>query len=74
MYTILDFYFLLGLKELAKYPNVYCKVSGMFTADPSWSVQKFIETAVKPCLEIFGVNRYYTQVDYRAIQSNILCV
>ena len=48
---------LIGLEELAKYPNVYCKASGMFTADPSWDVQKFVETAVKPCLDIFGMNR-----------------
>ena len=48
---------IIGLEELARYPNVYCKVSGFFAADPSWSIQKYVETAVKPCLEIFGMDR-----------------
>ena len=51
------YYYHSGLKELAKYPNVYCKVSGMFTADQSCDIQTFVETSAKPCLEIFGINR-----------------
>ena len=46
-----------GLQELAKLPNVYCKVSGMFATDPKWD-QRSVETVVKPCLEIFGMDRY----------------
>ncbi len=45
-----------GLQELAKYPNVYAKVSGMFATDPKWS-QQSIEDVVKPVLEIFGIDR-----------------
>ena len=45
-----------GLLELSQFPNVYCKVSGMFATDPQWD-QKSVETVVKPCLEIFGMDR-----------------
>ena len=48
----------IGLEELAKYPNVYCKVSGIFTADQSCDISTFMEICAKPCLEIFGMNRY----------------
>ena len=47
-----------GLEELSKYPNVYCKLSGVFVADQSCDVSTFMETCARPCLEIFGVNRY----------------
>ena len=48
---------LTGLEELAQFPNVYCKVSGMFATDPNWD-QKSVETVAKPCLELFGMDRY----------------
>ena len=50
-----------GLEVLAQYPNVYCKVSGLFTADKSWTVQTFAEKSAKPCMEIFGMDRYIVQ-------------
>ena len=36
-----------GLQEMARYPNVYCKASGMFATDPKWD-QKSVDTVVKP--------------------------
>lgn len=45
-----------GLTELSLYPNVYCKVSGMFFTNPSWD-QDSVTSVVKPCLEIFGMDR-----------------
>ena len=45
-----------GLEELAKCPNAYAKVSGMFATDPKWD-QQSVEDAVKPVLEIFGIDR-----------------
>ena len=47
-----------GLTVLAQYPNVYCKVSGLCTADKSWTVQTYVENSAKPCMEIFGKDRY----------------
>ena len=46
----------LGLLEMARYPNVYCKASGMFATDPKWD-QKSVDTVVKPLFEIFGFDR-----------------
>lgn len=45
-----------GLEELAQFPNVYCKVSGMFATDPKWD-KRSVETVAKPCLELFGMDR-----------------
>ena len=45
-----------GLQGLAKCPNVYCKVSGMFATDPQWD-QDSVATVVQPCLDLFGMDR-----------------
>ena len=45
------------MEDLAKCPNVYCKVSGLFHTDPKWD-QKSVESVVKPVLETFGIDRY----------------
>ena len=45
-----------GLEELAACPNVYCKVSGVFCTDSNWN-QTSVEGVVKPCLDIFGIER-----------------
>ncbi len=47
---------ILGLQELSRYPNVYCKASGMFLTDPKWD-QKSVDMVVKPLFEMFGFNR-----------------
>lgn len=41
---------------MARYPNVYCKASGMFATDPKWD-QKSVDMVVKPLFEIFGCDR-----------------
>ena len=46
-----------GLTELAKYPNAYCKVSGMFATDPKWN-KDTMAIIVLSCIEIFGIDRY----------------
>ena len=51
-----DFNFPLGLKELAKYPNVFCKISGVFATDPSWDKDS-VASVVLPCIEIFTIDR-----------------
>jgi predicted TIM-barrel fold metal-dependent hydrolase len=48
-----------GLLELARYPNVYCKASGMFATNPKWD-QESVKTVVKPLFEIFGSDRSVT--------------
>lgn len=45
-----------GLTELALQPNIYCKVSGMFSADPAWTQQSVAEV-VQPVLDTFGMDR-----------------
>ena len=47
---------LAGLTELAQQPNVYCKVSGVFATDKSWT-QQSVADVVQPILEIFGMDR-----------------
>ena len=59
---------LAGLEELAKCPNVYAKVSGMFATDPKWD-QQSVEDVVKPVLEIFGIDRLV--FEYRASHSGM---
>ena len=57
-------FLIIGLDELAKCPNVYCKVSGALGADPHWDQESFTKS-VKPCLEAFGMDRYInTFVNY----------
>ena len=46
----------IGLQELAKYPNVYCKASRMFATDPKWD-QASVDMVVKPQFEYFGCDR-----------------
>ena len=46
-----------GLQELARYPNVYCKASGMFAMNTKWS-QDSVDMLVKPLMEYFGIDRY----------------
>lgn len=46
-----------GLEELAKLPNVFSKVSGVFAVHPNWDQQLF-ELTAKPIFEIFGIERY----------------
>ena len=48
-----------GLTELAKYPNAFCKISGMFATDPRWNKDSMAKI-VLPCIEIFGMDRYDT--------------
>ena len=45
-----------GLAELALQPNVFCKASGMFSADPAWT-QKSVADMVQPVLDTFGMDR-----------------
>jgi len=45
-----------GLTELAQFPNVYCKVSGMFATNPQWT-QDAVAGVVKPVLDIFSIDR-----------------
>ena len=54
--TVIMVMTLIGLQELSRYPNVYCKASGMFIIDPKWD-QKSVDLAVKPVLEYFGHDR-----------------
>ena len=45
----------IGLLKLAKEPNVYCKVSGLFL-DPLWT-EEFVSFAISTCIDIFGIHR-----------------
>jgi len=47
-----------GLLELSRYPNVYCKASGigMFAVDPKWD-RATLDSIVKPLIDMFGVDR-----------------
>jgi len=44
------------MTNAAKYPNVYCKLSGLINEIPDWSVEKF-QPYVDHCLKVFGVER-----------------
>lgn len=46
---------LLGLELLVKYPNVFCKISGLFL-DPYWNEDSIINI-IMTCMDIFGPNR-----------------
>ena len=50
---------------MARYPNVYCKASGMFATDPKWD-QESINTVVRPLFDIFGFDRSAILVGGRA--------
>lgn len=46
----------IGLTDLARQSNVYCKVSGVFATDQDWT-QKSVADVVQPVLDIFGMDR-----------------
>jgi predicted TIM-barrel fold metal-dependent hydrolase len=45
-----------GLADLARQPNVHCKVSGVFATDPHWT-QESVAEVVQPVLDLFGLDR-----------------
>ncbi len=45
-----------GLRRLASYPDVYCKISGLSMFDHQWRVDS-IQSIVDSCIEIFGADR-----------------
>jgi len=51
------------MSAAAKFPNVYCKLSGMINEVTDWNVEKF-QPYVDHCIKEFGVARCFYGSDY----------